>query len=725
MTRLFKWLAFALVLMAISCYALADGRPLFGSIMVGLSLVGIWLTESRARRPLPRLVILSLVSLALANAAWAATSGRLTVSAFAEFVTYLQVIKLFDRRRARDYAQLLSLAIFQIIGAILTSNSLAVGLIVMVFVPCIAVCASLQQVYVASESTRQPASGGIHGKRASRDLMAVSAVCTLGAVVGGVAAFLFIPRGLGTQRMGEWGNVSLGQTTSFTDSVTLGVGGLITESHAEVLDMEVTDRSGQNLGASDRIYYLRGAALDLYRSGRWAASQSDRIVRNPLEADRTVPVGGVPADVTHITRITIRNASDPLGYLFTLWQPSRVTFVGTRGVLEIGPNGVLRRESPPGRFDYIIHSIVDTSGRSRGSDGDRSREIISERAATLADEVLRDAEIEPDPTLRPPDEDLRAAKALERFLRMSYGYTMDILAPRSGEEPIDFFLFDARQGHCEYFASALAAMCRAVGIRTRVVTGYVAAEFNEGAGRYIVRESNAHAWVEAMVGAGRWVTLDATPPADLSRIHAPSLGTLARIRRAFDAIELAWIDRIVGFDERQRASVIGVQPVNSRSVEDRVADMNLRMSSGGLSLVARALRNGLLVFAGMGMVGAGLVIIFRTLHSRLALLRMLKRAQRTRPDLAAALSGAEFFADMQALLAARGHGRPVWLGALEHAVRVERESESAPRLTPLVRLYYKARFGRHPLTPEESGEGSRGVSKLRRTLQPMRRTRKR
>lgn len=724
MTRAFKGMAFAIVLMAICCYALADGRLLFGAIMVGSGLLGIWLTESRAQRPLPRLVILSLVALSLANAAWAATSGRLTVSAFAEFVTYLQVIKLFDRRRARDYTQLLSLAVFQVIGAILTSNSLAVGLMVMLFVPGIAVCAALQQVHVASEAANQPMRGGVRGRTAARDLLAVSAVCTLGAIVGGVAAFLLIPRGLGTQRMGEWGNVSLGQTTSFTDSVNLGVGGLITESHAEVLDLQVTNRSGQNLGSPDRIFYLRGAALDLYRNGRWGASQSDRIVRNQLEADRTLPVGGHPADVTHIARITLRNASERLGYLFTLWQPARVTYVGTRGSLEIAPNGVLRRESPPGRFDYIVDSIVDNSGRARGVDVDRTPEIISEKAAALAQDVLRELEIEPDPARRPPQDDVHAARALERHLRTSYGYTLDILAPRPGEEPIDFFLFDSRQGHCEYFASALAAMCRAVGIRTRVVTGYVAAEFNESAGRYIVRESNAHAWVEALMGTGVWITLDPTPPADLSRIHAPSVGPLARIRRAFDAIELAWIDRIVGFDERQRASAIGVQPVNSRSVEERVADMNLRVSSGGLTLVARALRNGLLVFAGFGLVSAGLILIIRTLHSRLALLRMLRRAQRTRPDLAEALSGAEFFADMQALLAARGHGRPVWLGALSHAREIEGERGAPQGLSSLVRLYYKARFGRRPLTAEESHTGTRGVSGLRQTLPRKRRRRK-
>lgn len=721
MSRVFKGLAFSLALLAILCYAIADGRPVFGAAMITVGLIGIWLTESKTRRPLPRVVILTLVAIALANAAWAATSGSLTVSAFSEFVTYLQVIKLFDRRRARDFAQLLALAVFQVIGAILTSNSLAVGAIMLVFVPSIAVCAALQQVFAASESAPGPWTSHARGEHAPRDLVLVSTVCTAGAILGGVAAFLLIPRGLGTQRMGEWGNVSLGQTTSFTDSVTLGVGGLITESQAEVLDLEVTDGFGRNLGGHDKIYYLRGAALERYQNGRWAPAQGEAPSRVQLESDRYFLVGGVPATITHKARITLRNAAERSGYLFALWQPSRVTFIGNRGLLEIGANGVLRRDSSPGRFDYLVESIVDTPMRLRESETAREREVLSLRAAELADRVLEDAGIEPDPSVRERADDFRAAKELERYLRATYGYTLDILAPRGGGDPIDYFLFESREGHCEYFASALTAMCRAAGIRSRVVTGYVAAEFSDGSGRYIVRESNAHAWVEAVVGEGRWMTLDATPPADLTRIHSPSLSPLARLRRFFDAIELAWIDGVVGFDEQRRAEVVGVQPMNPRTVEDRMADMNVRVSAGGISLVARAIRNGLLVFIGLCLVLGGLALILRTLHRRFALRRMLRIAQRAQPGLESTLAGASFFADLQTLLASRGRGRPVWQGALKHASDVEKDIGEPAKLSALVRLYYQARFGRHPISRDQASIATHEVTGLKNAIPRKRR----
>jgi transglutaminase-like putative cysteine protease len=61
----------------------------------------------------------------------------------------------------------------------------------------------------------------------------------------------------------------------------------------------------------------------------------------------------------------------------------------------------------------------------------------------------------------------------------------------------------------------MVALCRSVGINARMVAGYLAAEFDASTGRYIVRESNAHAWVEAELGTDRWRRYDPTPPATL------------------------------------------------------------------------------------------------------------------------------------------------------------------------------------------------------------------
>lgn len=717
MIRTFKFLAFALVGLAIACYAIADSRLVFGAIMLFLGAVGVALTELRAGRALPRPIILGLVALALANAAYAASSGRLSVSAFSEFVTYLQVIKLFDRRRSRDYAQLLSLATFQIIGAMLTSNALLVGFLLLLFVPGITLCAALQQVFAAADESRAPEHARGRGARARRDLLAVSAICTIAALLGGAAAFLFVPRGLGAQRMGEWGNVSLGQTTAFTDSVTLGVGGLISESQAEVLDLAVTNRLGQSIGSADRIFYLRGAVLDTYDDGRWTLGTDRTFTRQHVIENVAANVGGRrPSDADISAKITIRNASERVGYIFTIWRPNQIILHDPGGFIELGPHGIIRRDSPTGKYEYTIRCDTNGRGPERTAEPARERSAYSPRIQALADDVLTAAGIDPDPATRPPESDEQAARALESYLRLNYGYTLEITAAPAGRDATEYFLFTSREGHCEYFASALASMCRAVGIEARVVTGYVAAEFIEGASQYVVRESNAHAWVEAPLSRSRWTTLDATPPADLTRIHKPALGPLARVRRAFDSIELAWIHGVVGFDEKSRAAVLGSRPVNPRRIEERMADFNLRMSVGGLSLAARAARNALLTFAGVALIGLGLSVVVSTLRTRWRVMRAIRAARRVDPTIGVPVQDAGLFARLQALLARKGRPRPVWMGALDHANQVAAEDPAAAPATDLVRLYYAARFGRKTIDAAETTRARRALDALRRTM---------
>lgn len=108
-------------------------------------------------------------------------------------------------------------------------------------------------------------------------------------------------------------------------------------------------------------------------------------------------------------------------------------------------------------------------------------------------------------------------------LMTQYRYSLSFVRPK-GREPILDFLFHNKQGHCEYFASALALLARSVGVSARVVGGYMVSEYNSLGSYYIVREQNAHAWVEAWVPGKGWQTFDATPPAGVAS-HMPKQAT--------------------------------------------------------------------------------------------------------------------------------------------------------------------------------------------------------
>lgn len=102
------------------------------------------------------------------------------------------------------------------------------------------------------------------------------------------------------------------------------------------------------------------------------------------------------------------------------------------------------------------------------------------------------------------------ATALERALRV-LKYNELIEAPPAGRDGVDYFLFDAREGYCDYFASAMAVMARAIGIPARVAAGYSQGEYNPETGAYRVRERDAHAWVEIYFPRYGWVEFEPTP----------------------------------------------------------------------------------------------------------------------------------------------------------------------------------------------------------------------
>lgn len=157
---------------------------------------------------------------------------------------------------------------------------------------------------------------------------------------------------------------------------------------------------------------------------------------------------------------------------------------------------------------------------------------LSPKIEALAAQVASDADAAGDPLL--------TAQALERFLVTQFEYTLDFLG-RAGDQPLEDFLFRFKSGHCEYFASAMVLMLRSEGIPARLVTGFLGGEYNPIERYYIVRELNAHAWVEAYL-EGEWRILDPTPPS--GRPGGPRDGLGNFLTQAWDYLEFRW-DRYV------------------------------------------------------------------------------------------------------------------------------------------------------------------------------------
>lgn len=106
------------------------------------------------------------------------------------------------------------------------------------------------------------------------------------------------------------------------------------------------------------------------------------------------------------------------------------------------------------------------------------------------------------------------AATLERYLRTTYGYATVINTPPANRDVVDYFLFDAKQGYCEYFATAMAVLLRADNIPARIVTGYLPG-VRQADGTFLTRENQAHAWVEVWFPQYGWIMFDPTPRPDV------------------------------------------------------------------------------------------------------------------------------------------------------------------------------------------------------------------
>lgn len=107
---------------------------------------------------------------------------------------------------------------------------------------------------------------------------------------------------------------------------------------------------------------------------------------------------------------------------------------------------------------------------------------------------------------------------------------------KNQKELLENFLLTSRQGHCEFFATAMTILLRMNGIPARYVNGFLVEERNSMGGYYVVREKNAHAWVEAYIPDKGWVTLDPTPP--LGRTPPEDSLIPLKLREFYDIIML-------------------------------------------------------------------------------------------------------------------------------------------------------------------------------------------
>jgi transglutaminase-like putative cysteine protease len=254
----------------------------------------------------------------------------------------------------------------------------------------------------------------------------------------------------------------------------------------------------------------RGQAYDAYDGTTWTASDTGTLeVGQDFEQSFQVPSGSSDVPTRRIVTTFYVQANQP-NIVFAAYIPEQVYFPAP--VLTVDRYDSIH--SPILLDPGLIYSVVSTIP------------ITTPTVLRGAPAVWNKAEANQYTQLPPdlPERDVALAKRITASAPTTYGkvmavqdwlhrntrYNLDVPRDPPGVDAVDEFLFVRRQGFCEHIASAMAVLLRAVGIPTRLVTGFGPGERNPFTGYYDVRQSDAHAWVEVLYPGVGWVQYDPT-----------------------------------------------------------------------------------------------------------------------------------------------------------------------------------------------------------------------
>ena len=273
--------------------------------------------------------------------------------------------------------------------------------------------------------------------------------------------------------------------------------------------------------------YWRAAVYDHYTGSSWINKDKETINLEANDSSLALPEYELRQEITQ----TITTFLPGRTLLFAASQPRRVNLPAwavvsyvppvppgkeassymaeTEGV--ITPVSMLYSRYPlrQGQSYTVVSSLSAADEDSLRAAGDDYPVWILGRYLQLPLELPARVRYLAEEITRDHDNAYDKAAALESYLR-EIKYNELIEAPPEGQDGIDYFLFDIREGYCDYYAAAMAVMARVVGIPARVAAGYSQGQYNSETGAYRVRENNAHAWVEIYLPRYGWVEFEPT-----------------------------------------------------------------------------------------------------------------------------------------------------------------------------------------------------------------------
>ena len=487
---MFRRLLYLQVMLGLGALAVAERNPGFFLVAGALALLSWYVVEGPSGRPLGRWLInlgaiaalvLMIVELQWLDVAVLPASGHL--------MAWLQVLLLYSRKKNEDYVLILALSLMQMLCASLLSVSMLYGAVLMAY--------SVAAVWTATAVALKVAGDGVHRAATQAAVQAVDAAPASGASAGLPRQFHYLMAGVAVavlvvsaavftispryERFGAadtWGRLMSRSSIGFNEEIRLGGPPPTPDSQQAVMTAAFT-QDGLPLGGNGQWWRLRGASLDEYDpvERRWSRGNGVSSRDSAFTVRGEQWLVQLPLKAAQVqAEITLR--SPPDGRLFSMFPP---VLVATNNPQRIRFN-ILDQEMSvlAGRQQPLTYRVLapltasaepslrylPISGGGLSRRGGRQRwdpstyalgwQVQPERLRGLVAQILqRTGDEGLDPATARGDQ---IAAALANFLRSNYTYSLSSPPVVAQQDPILSFLFVQRQGHCELFAAALAAL---------------------------------------------------------------------------------------------------------------------------------------------------------------------------------------------------------------------------------------------------------------------------
>ena len=664
---------------------------------------------------------LAIFATGLALVEFRSDSENMLLLALGHWLVYLQLIKMILPKSVEDDWFLFSDALVQVVIGVVLSGSGVVGTLLGLYAFSALWTLGLFQLRREIDRESPPPEVSIT-PRLDRDqpyrgllnfgFLLSALLVALTSLALGVLIFLLIPR---SSRTAPRGGPAAPATTGFSPDVKLGEIGKILENQDVVMTVELFDGDGDRVRPGVELLW-RGISLVQYQNGIW---HRDTLLpdRSSRLSTRNLPISRRIRQRIKLERWTDETlfALRPI-YEVRTRRRSEILFNRFDGTLirdDFNKRGFYDPSSPhPGTFDYEV-----TSSTSRDDpqfdelpplEGAFSTylQIPPEIRDELADEAQKALEY----ARLTSGTRTNRARAMESYLRDSgrFYYSLEKTRIDTQIDPVLDFLKNRREGHCEYYASALALMLRTMSIPSRVINGFKGGDYNDVFGTVTLRERDAHSWVEAYLGPDAndrpiWLTLDPTPSFTRpGKDEATSWSFSESLRHI-------WLFYIDGFDpERQVNAIYAPLRGLGRQIQLGFSRLGSIILSAGRWLFiyrrageffsVRGFAVSVVVMLALSGLAFGLRLLIRRLFGR-------SSDDPSRADGLA--SEVAFFHRLTRMLAASGFDRPSWETPREFARRASSLLPVGPDPvnglldvpSEVVEAFYRVYYGGHPLPP--------------------------